>query len=134
MQLNPQTKITMLPPEFVQVINAVVQSSPEAANGSGVIINFRDSSYSAVNGGYHPVEVHIDSKGNLLSVTDFAYFGCLPMVELSIELDWSFEMDSFRQFDDMYDLECGRSLLGLYLANFAAYYRSGVYRVEVTRL
>ena len=86
MQLNPQTKITMLPPEFVQVINAVVQSSPEAANGSGVIINFRDSSYSAVNGGYHPVEVHIDSKGNLLSVTDFAYFGCLQMVELSIEL------------------------------------------------
>ena len=54
--------------------------------------------------------------------------------ELGIELDWSFEQDSFRQFDDMYDLECGRSLLGLYTRNFAAYYRSGVYDVEVTTL
>jgi hypothetical protein len=72
--------------------------------------------------------------GEVLSITDFAFFGCPPMVELGIELDWSFEMDSFRQFDGMYDLECGRSLLGLYLANFTAYYKSGVYRVEVTRL
>jgi hypothetical protein len=134
MQLNPQTKVTVLPPEFTQVIDSVVQSSPEAANGSGVIINFRDKSYSAASGGNHPVEVHIDSKGNLLSITDFAYFGVPPFVELGIELDWSFEQDSFRQFDDMYDLECGRGLLGLYLANFTAYFNSGVYQVEVTRL
>ena len=134
MQLNPQTRITMLPPEFVQVINGVVQSSPEAANGNGVIINFRDKTYSPKNGGYHPIEVHIDSNGNLLSITDFAYFGIPPMVELGIELDWSFEQDSFRQFDSFYDLECGRSLLGLYLANFTSYYRSGVYQVEVTTL
>ena len=70
----------------------------------------------------------------MLSITDFAYFGAPPFTELGIELDWSFEMDTFRQFDGMYDLECGRSLLGLYLANFTAYYNSGVYRVEVTRL
>jgi hypothetical protein len=56
------------------------------------------------------------------------------MVELGIELDWSFEHDYFRQFDSMYDLECGRGLLGLYTRNFAAYYDSGVYRVEVTPL
>lgn len=134
MQLNPQTKITMLPPEFVQVIDGVVQSSSEAENGNGVIVNFRDRSYSPENGGHHPVEVHLDSKGNLLSITDFAYFGVPPFVELGIELDFSFEQDSFRQFDNMYDLECGRGLLALYLANFAAYYKSGVYQVEVTRL
>ena len=124
----------MLPPEFVQVINVVVQSSPEAANGSGIIIIFRDPSYSAENGGDHPVEIHVDSKGNLLSITDSAYFGCPPMVELGVELDWSFEHDYFRQFDSMHDLECGRSLLGLYTRNFAAYYNSGVYQVEVTTL
>jgi hypothetical protein len=126
----------MLRPEFVQVINVVVQSSPEAENGSGVIINFRDLTYnSETRSGFHPVEVHIDSKGSLLSITDFAYFGARPFVELGIELDWSFiEHGYFRQFDSMYDLECGRSLLGLYLANFTAYYNSGVYRVEVTRL
>jgi hypothetical protein len=134
LQINPQTRITLLPPEFVQVINVVVQSSSEAANDSGVIINFRDQSYSAENGGYHPVEIHVDSKGDVLSITDFAYFGMPPMVELGIELDWSFEHDYFRQFDSMHDLECGRSLLGLYTRNFTAYYNSGVYQVEVTTL
>ena len=131
--VNPQTKITMLPPEFVQAINGVVQSS-EAANGNGVIINFRDPTYSVTNGGYHPVEIHVDPKGNLLSITDFAYFGAPPFVELGIELDFSFEHDYFRQYDNMYDLECGRSLLGLYTRNFAAYFNTGVYQVEVSTL
>ncbi len=135
MQLNPQTKLTILPPEFVQVINGVVQSSSEAANGNDVIaINFRNPTYSAESGGYHPVEIHVDSGGNLLCLTDFAYFGSPPFTELGIELDWSFDQGYFRQFDDVYDLECGRSLLGLYLANFTAYYKSGVYQVELTLL
>ena len=131
--VNPQTKITMLDPGFVSVINDQLKDT--SLNGSGIVaLNFRDPTYSAENGGYHPVEIHVDSKGEVLSITDFAFFGCPPMVELGIELDWSFEMDSFRQFDSMYDLECGRSLLGLYLANFTAYYDSGVYQVEVTTL
>ena len=82
MQIIPQTKITMLPPDFVQVINGVVQHAPESENGNGVIINFRDKSYSSENGGYHPVEIHVDSKGNVLSITDFAYFGMYPFTEL----------------------------------------------------
>ena len=132
MQLNPQTKVTMLPPEFVQVINGVVQSAPDV--DKGVIINFRDPHYSADTGGFHPVEIHVDSQGEMLCLTDFAYFGSPPFIELGIELDFSFEHDYFRQFDSMYDLDCGRSLLGLYTRNFAAYYNSGVYLVEVTTL
>ena len=131
--VNPQTIITMLDPSFVSVVNDLLKDT--SLNGSGIVaVNFRDPSYSAENGGYHPVEIHIDSNGNLLSITDFAYFGCPPMVELGIELDWSFEHDYFRQFDSMHDLECGRGLLGLYIRNFTAYYSSGVYRVEVTPL
>jgi len=133
MQINPQTNITMLDPGFVSVVNDLLKDTSLDASEIAAL-NFRDPTYSATNGGYHPVEVHVDSKGDVLSITDFAYFGMPPFVELGIELDWSFEHDSFRQFDDMYDLECGRSLLGLYLANFTAYYKSGVYRVEVTRL
>ena len=132
MQLNPQTKVTMLPPEFVQVINGVVQSAPDV--DKGVIINFRDPHYSADTGGHHPVEIHVDSHGEMLCLTDFAYFGSPPFIELGIELDFSFEHDYFRQFDSMYDLDCGRSLLGLYTRNFAAYYNSGVYLVEVSAL
>jgi len=131
--VNPQTEITMLDPGFVSVVNDLLKDTSLDASEI-VALNFRDPSYGATNGGYHPVEIHVDSNGEVLSITDFAFFGCPPFVELGIELDWSFEQDSFRQFDDMYDLECGRGLLGLYLANFSAFYNSGVYQVEVTRL
>jgi hypothetical protein len=131
--INPQTEITMLDPGFVSVVNDLLKDTSLDASEI-VALNFRDPAYSAINGGYHPVEIHVDSKGEILSITDFAYFGTEPFIELGIELDWSFEHGSFRQFDSTYDLECGRGLLGLYLANFTAYYRSGVYQVEVTTL
>jgi hypothetical protein len=132
--INPQTPITMLNPDFVTIMNNQLRDVSLDASEI-VALNFRDPTYSAENGGYHPLEVHIDSTGEILSITDFAYFGMPPMVELGIELDWSFiEHGYFRQFDSMYELECGRGLLGLYIANFIAYYKSGVYEVEVTRL
>jgi hypothetical protein len=132
-KLNPQTKVTMLDPGFVSVVNNLLKDTSIEAS-EVIAMNFRDPNYSAENGGYHPVEIHIDSAGEILSITDFAYFGVPPFVELGIELDWSFEQDYFRQFDNMFDLECGRSLLGLYTSNFTAYYKSGVYEVEVTPL
>ena len=131
--INPQTKITMLDPGFVTILDN--QLKVTSLNGSGIVaLNFRDSTYSATDGGYHPVEIHVNSKGDVLCITDFAYFGSPPMVELGIELDWSFEHDSCRQYDSFYDLECGRCLLGLYTRNFTAYHDSGVYEVEVTTL
>ncbi len=131
--VNPQTKITILPPDFVSVLNVLLKDT--SLDASEIIaLNFRDPTYSAENGGYHPVEIHVDYKGNILCITDFSFAGKPPFVELGIELDWSFEHDQFRQFDSMHDLECGRGLLGLYLANFTAYYESGVYQVEVTIL
>ena len=133
LKINPQTKTTMLDPDFVSVVNDLLKDTSH--HGSEIVaLNFRDPDYSAENGGYHPVEVHVDAKGNLLSITDFAYVGAPPFTELGIELDWDFEQDSFRQYDSFYDLECGRGLLGLYTKNFTAYYRSGVYQVEVTEL
>ena len=131
MQINPQTKITMLPPEFVEVINGVVQSSDEAANGNGLIINFRDPACSAANGGFHPVEIAIDGDGNLVYLTDFSFVGMPPYAELEKELDWDFLQDRFSQFGCDCDLECGRGLLNLYLRNFTAYYKSGCFEVEV---
>jgi hypothetical protein len=131
--VNPQTKITMLDPEFVSVVNDLLKDT--SLIGSGIVaLNFRDPSYSATNGGYHPVEIHVNSKGDVLSITDFAYFGSPPFVELGIELDWSFEQGSFRQFDSFYDLECGRGLLGLYTKNFVAYHKGGCYETEITSL
>ena len=131
--VNPQTRITMLDPEFVTIMNNQLRDT--SLDGSEIIaLNFRDPTYSATDGGYHPVEIHVDSKGDVLCITDFAYFGRPPFVELGIELDWNFEQDSFRQFDSFYDLECGRGLLGLYTKNFVAYHKGGCYETEVTAL
>ena len=132
-EIISQTSITILSPDFVSVLDDLLKDTSLDASEI-VALNFRDHSHSAENGGFHPVEIHVDSKGNILCITDFSFAGIPPFVELGIELDWSFEHDQFRQFDSMYDLECGRSLLGLYLANFTAYYKSGVYQVEITTL
>lgn len=133
MQINPQTQITMLDPEFVSVLNNLLKNTlPDPSDI--IAVNFRDPNYSAEKGGYHPVEVHVNAKGEVLCISDFVYVGTRPMFDLSIELDWNFEQNSFRQYDSFYDLDCGRSLLGLYTRNFTAYYNSGVYQVEVTTL
>ena len=134
MQINPQTKITMLDPEFVSLMNDVLKDT-SISSSDVVAVNFRDPSYSATEGGFHSVELHVDSNGDIQCITDFAYFGSAPFVELGIELDWCFVDEGyFRQFDSMHDLDCGRSLLGLYTRNFTAYYHSGVYQVEITTL
>jgi len=78
------------------------------------------------------MEVAFDIDGNLLYLTDFAYFGVPPMAELEKELDWDFTCDRFSQFGRDFDLECGRALLGLYTRNFCAYFETGVYEVTVT--
>jgi hypothetical protein len=131
--VNPQTNITILNSDFVAIMNNLLRDvsldAPEI-----VALNFRDPTYSASNGGYHPVEIHVDSTGEILCITDFAYFGMPPFAELGIELDWNFEQESFRQFDSFYDLECGRGLLGLYTKNFVAYHKGGCYETEVTAL
>jgi hypothetical protein len=131
LKLTATTSITFLDSQFVQLINDILLKSPGDVS-NGVILNFRDPTYSAEKGGFHPVELSLSPSGDLLYLTGFAYFGVPPFVELGIELDWNFEQDSFRQFDSFYDLECGRALLGLYTKNFVAYHKGGRYETEVT--
>jgi hypothetical protein len=132
MQINPYTKITLLDPDFVQAINNILESSSDTSNG--VVLNFRDPTYSATAGGFHPVEIAIDGDGDLTYLTDFSYVGIPPYTELEKELDWDFLQGRFSQFGCDYDLECGRGLLNLYLKNVTAYSKSGYFEVEVTSI
>ena len=56
-KINPQTKITMLLPGFVSIINELLKNT-SLDSSEIVALNFRDPTYSATNGGYHPVEIH----------------------------------------------------------------------------
>ena len=133
-KLNPATRITLLDPDFVRAINNLLESSPGTSNGNGVVLNFRDPTYSAISGGFHPVEIAIDGDGDLIYVTDFSYVGIPPYTELEKELDWDFSQGRFHQFGCDYDLECGRGLLNLYLKNLNSYQNSGCFEVEVTAI
>ena len=115
--VNSQTNITMLPPGFVSIANDLLKdTSLDASEIVALVFRAPD------HGDLHPVEIHFDSKGDVLSIT-------------SPEFEFSFEHDRFRQVDSArQNLECGRGILGLKLANLAAHYKSGAYEVEVIRL
>ena len=130
---NPKIYPFVLPPDFVKMIDEVLAEKVPDAEG-GTILNFRDPDYSAERGGFHPVEICVDANGVLQYVTDFAYFGRPPMVELGIELDWSFQYGTFRQFDDFHDIAVGQSIFHLYMENFCAYHEMGVFNVIATPL
>ena len=57
-----------------------------------VVFNFRDSSYSSGNGGFHPVEIRLvrcNDQWIFDYITDFAYCGG-PYPELVKEVDFNF--------------------------------------------
>jgi len=98
----------------------------------GAIFSFKDPTYSAENGGFHPVEVCINALGKLQYVTDFAYVGALPFVELAKELDFNFSQGCFGHMGIDYPLTEGAELFAIFQANFVSYYQSEIFTVEVT--
>ncbi|MCD9517039.1 DUF2787 domain-containing protein [Photobacterium carnosum] len=60
---------------------------------SALTFNFRDTGYSAENGGWHPVEIRIEQENDqwhFSYITDFSYVG-YPYPELAKEVDFDFD-------------------------------------------
>ncbi len=58
-----------------------------------VTFNFRDPNYSPTKGGYHPVEIRLEKKGDafeFIYITDFSFQGNFGQSELVKELDFDF--------------------------------------------
>jgi hypothetical protein len=123
LKLTAATSITFLDSQFVQIINDILQESTVDVSG-GVILNFHVPAQSK----NHPVEISIDRRGNLRHFILFANSGIPPVAELV----WDLNCDRFSQLGRDFDLECGRSMLGLYTRNFCAYLENGAYEVTVT--
>ena len=76
------------------VSNIVIESDV-----TQITINFRDTTYSASAGGYHPVEISfqketLNNEWSLLYITDFCYYGS-PYAELVKEIDFDFSAETF---------------------------------------
>jgi len=128
-------------PEFSDLLDAelnkarglrkVDDSDPFA---EGAVFNFKDPDDSFELGGYHPVEVCINSVGILLYVTDFSYVGKPPFVELAKELDFAFEVDCFGHMGVDYPIAEGAELFVIFQQNFVSYHQSGVFELKVSSL
>ncbi|KMV31198.1 hypothetical protein AB733_06620 [Photobacterium swingsii] len=73
-------------------LNHVLSKHSEIQGKKSIIVNFRDKSYSAENGGYHPVEIALsqvsDDHYSILYITDFSYCGnAYPELERDIDFD-----------------------------------------------
>lgn len=132
MKLQTQTALPLIP-ALVELLTAEIDKANPGAD-DGLVLNFRDPDYSAEGGGYHPVEIALDSEGHLLYVTDFAYVGSGWCVELAKELDFDFSLGVFQQMGRDYPLQTGRELFGIWQQNFCAYYQSGVFEVSCSEL
>ena len=86
-------------PALYAQLNKAVKNEKVDTDVNQITVNFRDSSYSASAGGYHPVEIAFqkdESNGgwSLLYITDFCYYGS-PYPELIKEVDFDFSSRTF---------------------------------------
>ncbi|MEZ8013947.1 MULTISPECIES: DUF2787 domain-containing protein [Vibrio] len=68
------------------------KQNPTKKDGESLTINFRDTTYSAEAGGYHPVEIMLlkedESQYQIQYLTDFAYQGNIyPELERNVDFD-----------------------------------------------
>ncbi|MCU8462402.1 DUF2787 domain-containing protein [Vibrio vulnificus] len=98
------------------------------ATSTYLVFNFRDSSYNAEDGGFHPVEIALgqsgDGRWNIEYITDFAYVGnYFPELERCLDFDFR-DQSFFAQYCGWGPIKGNRSAVELYQlweSNFLAY-------------
>ncbi len=73
-------------------VEAFWEQNPTKMDSESLMINFRDTTYSADAGGYHPVEIMLlkekQSQYQIQYITDFAYMGnAYPELERNVDFD-----------------------------------------------
>ncbi|QLE30256.1 DUF2787 domain-containing protein [Vibrio parahaemolyticus] len=99
-----------------------------------LVFNFRDKSYSAEEGGFHPVEIGIchtsTGEWSIEYITDFAYMGN-HYPELERNLDFDFRVGQFfvayRGWLPMQGSPDAKELYQLWECNFLAYVDTDAY-------
>ena len=103
---------------------------------TAITFNFRDPTYSAELGGYHPVEIRISrcSSGFQLDyITDFSFVGSGFSSELAKDIDFDFESGtSEMRYCRPIPISGADDLFRMFQDNFLAYYKMEVFTVELT--
>lgn len=105
-------------------------------NENAVTINFRDPTYSADDGGYHPVEIRLENEGDgwrFCYITDFCYVGSGYMAELAKDLDFDFSSGVFQNLFGTYPIEQAIEMFQIWESNFVYYAMvAKVFNITVT--
>lgn len=133
MQVRVDPSPLAISPALLEILRVAV-SGYEGVIEAGLSIHLRDPGYSPETGGFHPVEIGLTATGKLLYITDFAYVGRQPYVELAKSLDFDLQNQVFQQAGMEFPLRKGAALYKLWERNFLAYYNMGIYRVSVQAL
>ena len=106
--------------------NAItVMLNEKGISGNSVTINFRDPTYSAESGGFHPVEIRLERQNNtwhLCYITDFVYVGSGPYAELAKDLDFDFQAGVFQNLFGVFPIEQATDLYQIWEGNFLHYW------------
>lgn len=130
MKIKQHNCVLSISDAFTKIITSEIDRA-DIDDSSGIVLNFRDPGYSAVTGGYHPVEVAVSKEGRFMYITDFSYAGQGLSAELIKELDFDFKYEVFQQFGREYPINQGSGIYTLWQRNFVSYYNSGVFVVSV---
>lgn len=129
-QQNQYVSRLKLSNDLIQIIEKLTKN--KIPNDGYITLNFRDPSYSAEQGGYHPVEISINAAGQVQYITDFSYVGQGSYAELAKEQDFDFSLSLFQHMGRDYPIEQGIELFRIFQSNFCSYYQSGVFEVEIS--
>ncbi|WP_159820270.1 DUF2787 domain-containing protein [Colwellia sp. 20A7] len=101
---------------------------------NALTFNFRDPSYSAERGGYHPVELRMEKHNDqwqFIYMTDFSYSGG-QYPELEREIDVCFETKRvFSLFSGWHNHCDGKALVKLFISNFIDYQTTNAYQTTI---
>ncbi len=108
--------------------NAItVMLNEKGISGNSVTINFRDPTYSAESGGFHPVEIRLERQNNtwhLCYITGFAYVGSGPYAELAKDLDFDFQAGVFQNLFGVFPIEQATDMYQIWEGNFLHYWQA----------
>ncbi|WP_419762006.1 DUF2787 family protein [Citrobacter portucalensis] len=116
------------------LLNEAGHPSPHKTTITAVSLLFKDLSYSAEKGGYHPVEIRLISRSDgwyFDYITDFRYMGVVyPELEKEIDISWSQHYVFLAHVGDL-SVNAGRELFELWQSSFIQYHAMNVYTVTV---
>ena len=122
---------------FLKVLESVLcNSARDVSCENCLTFVFRDESYSAETGGYHPVEIRlikVNEKWTFDYITDFTFVGSGYNAELTKEIDFDFANDyGFHLYTGELELRKLSELYKIWESNFVSYVEMKVFQVKVT--